>query len=87
MRSFVLYGTLGCHLCTVAEQLIATTLDLNVVSIELVDIADDDGLIEQYGVLIPVLAESKSGFELCWPFDSQQLIRFVTDSVAKSLKD
>lgn len=77
MVSFVLYGTLGCHLCEVAEQLIATTLDLNAVSIEVVDIADDDRLVESYGVLIPVLAEPKSGRELCWPFDPQQLLIFV----------
>lgn len=79
---FVLYGTLGCHLCEVAEQLIATTLDLDAVSIEVVDIADDDRLIESYGVLIPVLAEPISGCELRWPFDPRQLQGFVADSVA-----
>jgi hypothetical protein len=83
MRIFVLYGTQGCHLCTVAEQLIASTLDLNVLSIELVDIADDDRMIENYGVRIPVLEDSESGLELCWPFDPQQLRRFVADSIAK----
>ncbi len=74
---FILYGTLGCHLCEVAEQLITTTLDLQMVSIECVDIADDDRLIEAYGVRIPVLVDPESGYDLGWPFDAQQLQRFV----------
>lgn len=78
MPNLILYGTQGCHLCEVAEQLIAATLDLPAVSVELVDIADDDLLVERYGVRIPVLAESKSGRELDWPFESAQLQCFVT---------
>ncbi|MEH6471714.1 MAG: glutaredoxin family protein [Halopseudomonas sp.] len=79
MAGWVLYGTVGCHLCDVAEQLLATTLDLQSVSIELVDIADDDRLVERYGIRIPVLADSQTGRELGWPFDSQQLLRFVAE--------
>ena len=45
MVGLVLYGTQGCHLCDIAEQLVASTLDLNVLSVELVDIAYDDQLI------------------------------------------
>ena len=77
MVSLVLYGTSGCHLCEVAEQLISTTLDLGAVSIECIDIADDDGLIEAYGVRIPVLKDRESARDLGWPFDAQQLRHFV----------
>ncbi|MEH6822878.1 MAG: glutaredoxin family protein [Motiliproteus sp.] len=78
MSKLILYGTQGCHLCEVAEQLLVATLDLRAVSVEVIDIADDDLLVERYGVRIPVLAELKSGRELDWPFESAQLQGFVT---------
>ena len=79
MAQLMLYGTLGCHLCTVAEQLIAATVDLQRYPIELLDIADDDGLVERYGVRIPVLIDTASGQELGWPFDAVQLQRFLIE--------
>ena len=49
----LLYTTLGCHLCDQARELVAMVRpDLE---ITLVDIAEDDTLIEQYGERIPVL--------------------------------
>tara|TARA_R110001583_G_C5650983_1_gene408747 strand:+ start:1548 stop:1799 length:252 start_codon:yes stop_codon:yes gene_type:complete len=77
MVGLVLYGTQGCHLCDIAEQLVASTLDLNVLSVELVDIAYDDQLIERYAVRIPVIMDIDSGAELGWPFDIQRLTEFV----------
>jgi len=59
-----LLTTAGCHLCDQALELIrraAPTLELT-----LVDIAEDDALIEQYGEKIPVLRLASR--ELCWPF-------------------
>ena len=84
MAQLVLYGTLGCHLCTVAEQLIAASVDLQQFPIELADIADDDALVEHYGVRIPVLADKESGQELGWPFDAAQLQRFLAGLTAPS---
>ena len=77
MPQLVLYGTLGCHLCDVAEQLLAREVDLDNVPIELVDIADDDQLVERYGVRIPVLTDLDSGIELGWPFDAVDLAHFI----------
>ena len=77
MAGFILYGTQGCHLCDVAENLIASTFDLNVMSVELVDIAYDDQLVERYGVRIPVIVDINSGAELVWPFGIQELTNFV----------
>lgn len=77
MVQLVLYGTLGCHLCTVAEQLVVACVDLQRFPVELADIADDDALVEHYGVRIPVLADKASGQELGWPFDANQLQRFI----------
>ena len=59
-----LLTTAGCHLCDQALELIrraGPTLELM-----LVDIAEDDALIEQYGEKIPVLRLVHR--ELCWPF-------------------
>lgn len=59
-----LLTTAGCHLCDQALAIIrraAPTLELT-----LVDIAEDDALIEQYGEKIPVFRLASS--ELCWPF-------------------
>ena len=39
------------------------------VDVELIDIADDDELVDLYGVKIPVLRCSNSQKVLCWPFD------------------
>jgi len=71
-----LYGTSACHLCEVAEALLAQVLasfdEAQRPPIELVDIADSDALIERYGTRIPVLRRDSDGIELAWPFDAQQ---------------
>ncbi|MFT7387582.1 MAG: hypothetical protein ACI8VC_000823 [Candidatus Endobugula sp.] len=80
MRSLILYHTLGCHLCDLAKKQVEPLLaeyDLCLVEI---DIADDDILVEKYGVRIPVIQlqgtvalaehESTSKYDLGWPFDT-----------------
>ncbi|MFQ3211844.1 MAG: hypothetical protein ACI9AH_001285 [Oceanospirillaceae bacterium] len=68
-RQLQLLGTSGCHLCDLAEALLVHCLDLSQVEVELIDIADNDELIELYGVKIPVLCCPESQKVLCWPFD------------------
>lgn len=68
----VLYGTAGCHLC---EQAGALLRQAGVQATE-TDIADDEALLERYGVRIPVLARA-DGAELDWPFDAAALARFL----------
>ncbi len=69
-----LYGTSACHLCEVAEALLAQLLaqfpETAQPRIELVDIADSDTLLERYGTRIPVLRRERDGVELDWPFDA-----------------
>lgn len=65
-----LYGTLGCHLCEIAEQEILNATKKKVV-IENIDIADDLDLLEKYGTKIPVL--DVFGTYLFWPFTSDQV--------------
>lgn len=75
MQSFILYGTVGCHLCELAEaQLSAAMAQLpQSVPIECIDIADSDALLAAYGERIPVLRRAGDGAELGWPFDDVAL--------------
>lgn len=60
-----LYTTSGCHLCEQAEALLQGAG----IPVETVEIVDDEALLEQYGVRIPVLQHRETGEELDWPFD------------------
>ncbi|HAS52049.1 MAG TPA: hypothetical protein DCS21_10050 [Gammaproteobacteria bacterium] len=60
-----LYTTSGCHLCEQAEALLQGAG----IPVETVEIVDDEALLEQYGVRIPVLQQRETGEELDWPFD------------------
>ena len=68
-----LYGTAFCHLCEQAEAV------LREIGIEAdyIDIADDDELLEKYGIRIPVLKRADTGTELGWPFDAVAVSRFL----------
>jgi hypothetical protein len=79
MHHFILYGTLGCHLCELAEvQLSAAMAQLaQAVDIECIDIADSDELVERFGVRIPVLRRARDQAELGWPFADIELLEFL----------
>jgi len=70
----VLYATSGCHLCEQAERLLHEWVGAGVRSLE---IADDDALLERYGVRIPVLRRLDTGEELDWPFDVAAVQRLL----------
>lgn len=74
MNSLILFGTAGCHLCEEAEQLL---LQHNAPAFEKIDIAEQPEWQERYAVKIPVLLDSASGAELCWPFDASDLQHFL----------
>jgi glutaredoxin len=69
-----LLTTLGCHLCDQALELIKRAAPQ--LQIVLVDIAEDDAMIEQYGELIPVLRNGQK--ELRWPFSLLDIRAFLT---------
>ncbi|MGA9703107.1 glutaredoxin family protein [Pseudomonas sp.] len=71
-----LFGTLGCHLCEIAEAEIMPLVEHGLL-VELVDIADPDDLTEVYGLRIPVLRRVDNGNELDWPFDAAQIVAFL----------
>ncbi|GAA0272328.1 glutaredoxin family protein [Pseudomonas rhodesiae] len=71
-----LFGTLGCHLCEIAEAVMMPLVEHGL-QVELVDITDPEDLTEVYGLRIPVLRRADTGAELDWPFDTDQVVAFV----------
>ncbi|WP_455887412.1 glutaredoxin family protein [Pseudomonas rustica] len=71
-----LFGTLGCHLCEVAEAVLMPFVDHGLL-VELVDIAESEPMIERYGLIIPVLRRCDTAAELHWPFDAEQVVAFL----------
>ncbi|WP_341780876.1 glutaredoxin family protein [Ectopseudomonas mendocina] len=72
-----LFGTLGCHLCEVAEALLMPFVE-NGLLVELIDIAEHEGMVDHYGLRIPVLRRCDNGNELNWPFDADQVVAFLS---------
>jgi len=91
------YTTNGCHLCAQALEIMQAVNEANpdlgsIVQIELVDIAQSDMLIENYGMRIPVLeaavvdsADNDSSREcvgaLNWPFNHQDYVDLVNKAI------
>lgn len=71
-----LFGTLGCHLCEVAEAVLIPFVEHGLL-VELVDIAEDETWFARYQLKIPVLRRSDTGAELDWPFDADQVAAFL----------
>ncbi|SDY96447.1 glutaredoxin family protein [Pseudomonas sp. NFIX28] len=71
-----LFGTLGCHLCELAEAELMPLVEHGLM-VELVDIAEDEALFEAYSLRIPVLRRVDNGAELGWPFDVEQVVAFL----------
>ena len=77
LKTFTLYGTSACHLCDQAAALLDAERDNGArFDFERVDISEDDGLFERYGLTIPVLRHP-DGRELNWPFEATALGRFL----------
>jgi len=71
-----LFGTLGCHLCEIAEAEVMPLVEHGLL-VELVDITDPQDLTDVYGLRIPVLRRKDTGAELDWPFDTGQVVAFL----------
>ena len=55
-----LFGTLGCHLCEEAEQVLQPFVAQGLV-VELLDIIDSPEWLERYSLSIPVLRRVDNG--------------------------
>ncbi|MEX2469374.1 MAG: glutaredoxin family protein [Pseudohongiellaceae bacterium] len=71
------YTTAGCHLCEEAERLLIELVAQHPVTVEVIDIAADEGLAEEYGIRIPVVRHQESGREAGWPFSYGDLVRLL----------
>lgn len=73
-----LFGTLGCHLCEAAEQLLQPFVAQGLL-VELLDIIDSPQWLERYALTIPVLRRVDTGQELNWPFDEQAVLKLLSN--------
>lgn len=71
-----LLGTVGCHLCDDAEQVLKQLSLVRPISWRYIDIALDDALCQHYGERIPVLRRGE-GAALFWPFSVLDVERFL----------
>ena len=74
-----LLGTKGCHLCEVAERMVRRLSTEAGVQIQYLDIADDNALVEAYGMRIPVLRAQPADQvnELGWPFTEEEFLHWA----------
>ncbi|EWH08580.1 hypothetical protein DS2_16579 [Catenovulum agarivorans DS-2] len=71
----LLLGTEGCHLCDLAYQVLA---NIGLAQhIQIIDIAENEHMVEQFGERIPVLQDSLTKDCLNWPFNEQQVIEWL----------
>jgi hypothetical protein len=71
-----LFGTLGCHLCELAEAELLPFVEHGLL-VELVDIVESVAWVDRYALRIPVLRRVDSGEELDWPFEAEQVANFL----------
>tara|TARA_R110002126_G_scaffold38993_34_gene116113 strand:+ start:2474 stop:2698 length:225 start_codon:yes stop_codon:yes gene_type:complete len=74
MTQYILYSTWGCHLCQQAEALLTEAG----VNFQVVDIIDDEQLLQQFRVHIPVLAAGDR--LLYWPFDEHSMVSWLKNA-------
>lgn len=75
-----LFTTAGCHLCEQAYALLKQVSTAYPLEIVCVEIGDDDKLLEQYGLRIPVV-QTVAGSELNWPFTELELNQFISNKI------
>ncbi len=72
-----LFGTLGCHLCEVAESVLLPFVEHGLL-VELLDIVEREEWVDQYALSIPVLRRTDNGAELNWPFEAEKVVSFLS---------
>ena len=69
-----LYSTSHCHLCELAFDMLT---ELNLDSVESLEITDNAQLLEEYGLRIPVIKRVDTAAELNWPFTLNDIKQFL----------
>ena len=75
IKQLALYSTSHCHLCEFAHTHLLHVLDG--FKLKVIDIANDEALLAQYGLRIPVLHRNDSKTELDWPFNLSDVVEFL----------
>lgn len=75
--NLTLYSTPLCHLCDQAKAIIDSCA-LAKINLDVVDIVHDAELTRRYGTCIPVVRDGVGGRELCWPFDDDDFIAWLS---------
>jgi Glutaredoxin-like domain (DUF836) len=70
-----LYSTSHCHLCDLAHSLLMNFGDD--ITLEIIDIAEDETLLDKYSLRIPVLQRLDTHAELNWPFNAANITEFL----------
>ncbi len=76
---WVLYGTLGCHLCEQADAIVARLQADFPIVLRRVDIANDEALVLAMGERIPVLENAMTGAQLDWPFAPEIITDWLSE--------
>ena len=76
-KEYILYGTSGCHLCDEAESIISAAITNQSIIFIKQDIINDDHLLHEYSLTIPVFKSLATQEELCWPFTEEVIQAFI----------
>jgi len=71
-KTIYLYTTVGCHLCEMAQAIVQPLAMGAGLTLELVEISEEEALVEKYGIRIPVIRIEDREDDLGWPFDVQK---------------
>jgi predicted DCC family thiol-disulfide oxidoreductase YuxK len=66
----------NCHLCDQAKQMLQPLIEEKNIQLSVLDVKEDQGLFERYGLRIPVVI-LEDGSEKGWPFTAAQIARML----------
>ena len=76
--ALILYTGQACCLCEQAEDLLVQFAPQAMADLKKIEVSSDSGIYHLYGARIPVLYREDTKQELAWPFDSVQLVEFIS---------
>jgi hypothetical protein len=78
-KDYILYGTTSCHLCEMAEAILGPIIKKYGITFTKKEILEDDALLQQYALSIPVFKCIATKAELNWPFNEEKLNTFINN--------
>lgn len=77
MKCLNLYSTEACHLCEVAKELIWSVISGTDFQLNEIDIAENEQLLAEYSLIIPVLENTENNKKIVWPFGSEDVSQLL----------